>query len=220
MIDDPKQQINAVRRTLGDRTIESGAALVATISQVYPTDIDDLWEVVTRPERIVRWFAPVSGELKEGGHYQIEGNANGTITRCEKPRGYSATWEFGGQVSWIEVRLTPAGDGTRFELEHVAKAEFPNDFWDRYGPGATGVGWDLAMLGLARHLGDPSATLDPEVIATWHTTEEGRTFLRLAADRWAEVAAGYGVDPAAAKAQGDHTYAFYTGTEGGDPPAH
>jgi uncharacterized protein YndB with AHSA1/START domain len=217
---DAKQQINQVRRTLGDRTIEAGEALVATISQVYPTDIDDLWEVVTNPERIVRWFAPVSGELKEGGHYQVEGNANGTITRCDKPRGYAATWEFAGQVSWIEVRLTPDGDGTRFELEHVALAQFPSDFWDRYGPGATGVGWDLSLLGLSRHISDPAAVPDPEEIATWHTTEEGRTFLRLASDRWAEVAATYGVAEAEAKAQGDRTYAFYTGTEEGEAPAH
>lgn len=214
---DTTQQINNVRRALGDRTIDQGAALVATISQVYPTDVDDLWEVVTNPERIVRWFAPVSGEFKEGGHYQIEGNANGTITRCDRPRGYAATWEFGGQVSWIEVRLTPEGDGTRFELEHVAKAEFPSDFWDQFGPGATGVGWDLAMLGLARHIADPSSAPSPEEYANWHTTEDGRAFLRLASDRWAEVARGYGVDEATAKAQGDRVYAFYTGTEA---PSH
>ena len=57
---DVKEQINAVRRTLGERTLEAGAAKVLTISQVYDTGIDDLWEVVTDPERISRWFLPVS----------------------------------------------------------------------------------------------------------------------------------------------------------------
>jgi uncharacterized protein YndB with AHSA1/START domain len=211
---DANEHADQVRRTLGDRTIEAGEALVATISQVYPTDIDDLWDVVTNPERIVRWFAPVSGEFKEGGHYQIEGNASGTISRCDKPHGYAASWEFGGQVSWISVRLTPEGAGTRFVLEHVAPKQFPSDFWDRYGPGATGVGWDLSLLGLAWHVEDPAAVRDPEKIANWHNTAEGRAFLRAASDRWGEVAKRYGVDEAAAKAQADNTYAFYTGTEG------
>ena len=77
--------------------------------------------MVTNPERIRRWFLPVSGDLSEGGHYQLESNAGGTISHCEKPRGFAATWEYDEDVSWIEVRLTPEGDGrTRLELEHVA----------------------------------------------------------------------------------------------------
>jgi uncharacterized protein YndB with AHSA1/START domain len=75
---------------------------------------------VHEPERIPRWFLPVSGELRAGGRYQLEGNAGGTIERCDPPTGFSATWEFGGSVSWIEVRLTVTGNGgTRLELEHV-----------------------------------------------------------------------------------------------------
>jgi uncharacterized protein YndB with AHSA1/START domain len=118
---DVNQYINGVRRTVGDRTIEAGEARVSTISRIYPTDVDDLWEAVSSAERIGRWFLPISGELKEGGHYQLEGNASGTISRCDKPHGYSATWEYHDAVSWIEVRLTPEGDGTRFELEHVGQ---------------------------------------------------------------------------------------------------
>src|SRR5690348_15960946 len=91
---DVDTQISQVRRELGTRTLEAGEARVSTISQVYPTDIDDLWDVVTNAERIARWFMPVEGELKEGGHYQLIGNASGTITNCDKPRSYAATWEY------------------------------------------------------------------------------------------------------------------------------
>lgn len=209
---DVNQQINSVRRTLGGRTLEAGEARVSTISQVYDTGIDDLWEVVTSPARIARWFAPVTGELKEGGHYQIEGNAGGTVTGCDKPNGYTATWEYGGEVSWIEVRLTPAGGGTRFELEHVAHVKA--EFWDRYGPGATGIGWDLSLMGLYLHLRNPDAPRPSMAeMETWAKSAEGRDFIRRAADAWQSAAVAAGDDPAEAAASADRCFAFYTGAE-------
>jgi len=51
---DVQHQINAVRRTVGTRTIEAGEAHVVTISQVYDTDHADLWDAVTTIERIPR----------------------------------------------------------------------------------------------------------------------------------------------------------------------
>ncbi|WP_433797699.1 SRPBCC family protein [Actinoplanes sp. CA-252034] len=131
-----------------------------TISQAYDTDQADLWDVVTNPERIPRWFLPVSGDLRVGGSYQFEGNAGGTITKCERPHAVGATWEFGDQVSWVEVRLVPEGDGrTRFELEHVAHVA--DEHWEQYGPGAVGLGWEGAFWGLANHLDTPEATITP-----------------------------------------------------------
>ncbi len=207
---DATSHISTVRRALTGRTLEAGEAKVSTISQVYDTGLDELWEAVTTPERIARWFAPVSGELKEGGHYQIEGNASGTVTSCERPRSYAATWEFGGQTSWIEVRLTPEGDErTRFELEHVA--HMLDEFWDQYGPGATGVGWELGLFGLANHLSDPAAPLDPKAAEAWGLSPAGKAFIRTSADAWAAAAIEDGDDPAHAREAADRTFAFYTG---------
>ena len=207
---DERQQIASVRRTLGDRTIEADAARVSTISQVYDTGIEDLWDVVTSAERISRWFMPVTGELKEGGHYQITGNANGTVTRCEPPRGYAATWEYGGQVSWIEVRLTPeSATRTRFELEHVAQVD--DELWDRFGPGATGIGWDMTLWALVHHLEKPDAVPDPAEVAAWIASDGGKLFMRLSSDRWAEVAVANGDDPEVARARADRSYDTYTG---------
>jgi len=206
---DVKEQINAVRRTLGERTLEAGAAKVLTISQVYDTGIDDLWDTVTNPERIPRWFLPISGELRVGGRYQFEGNAGGTITSCDKPHSYAATWEFGDQVSWIEVRLSDAGAGrTRFELEHVAHVD---DRWGEFGPGAVGVGWDSGLLGLAGHLSDPAGALDPKDAMAWMVSDEGREFLRLSSDAWAEADIAGGTDPQQARTAAANTYAAYTG---------
>jgi uncharacterized protein YndB with AHSA1/START domain len=205
---DVTRQVGAVTRTVSTASLPEGEARVGTISQVYPTGIEDLWEAVTSAERIPRWFLPVSGELKLGGHYQLEGNAGGTITDCEPPHRYAATWEFADQVSWITVRLTPEGDGTRFELEHVAHVA--GEFWDQFGPTATGIGWEMGLLGLAGHLaGD--AGLTPEEGAAWAASAEGREFTARSSDGWCAAYVASGADPAVARGMADRTTAAYTG---------
>jgi uncharacterized protein YndB with AHSA1/START domain len=207
---DVRTQINSVRRTLGNRTLEAGEARVSTISQAYDTDLADLWDVVTTASRIERWFLPVTGELKEGGHYQLTGNAGGTITRCDKPHGFDATWEFGGMMSWIEVRLAAEpGGGSRFTLEHIGFV--PDEMWEQFGPGATGVGWDGGFYGLAGHLTDPAGALDPADAMAWMATDEGKLMLRLSGEAWVAADVACGTDPAVAAARGERTYAFYTG---------
>jgi uncharacterized protein YndB with AHSA1/START domain len=119
--------------------LEAGEARTVTISQTYTAAIEDVWDACTNAERIARWFLPVSGDLQLGGHYQLQGNAGGTIERCDPPKSFFATWEFGGQVSWIEVRLTPeAADETRLEIEHITRAG--DERWAQFGPAAVGVG--------------------------------------------------------------------------------
>ncbi|MFC7531089.1 SRPBCC family protein [Actinoplanes sp. GCM10030250] len=207
---DVKEQISSVRRKLGSRTLEAGEARELTISQAYETDLEDLWDVVTSAERIARWFLPVSGELREGGKYQLEGNAGGTVTSCEHPRAYAATWEFGGQISWIEVRLIEEGpDRTRFELTHIAHVD---DHWSEYGPAAVGIGWDMGLMGLALHVANPSAPRDNEAVAAWTVSDDGKTFMRLSSDAWADADIADGENPDAARTRSANTYAAYTGS--------
>ena len=40
-------------------------------SQKKPVENRDLWEALTSAERIPRWFAPVSGDLRLGGRFQV-----------------------------------------------------------------------------------------------------------------------------------------------------
>ncbi|MET8144991.1 SRPBCC family protein [Sphaerisporangium sp. NPDC005288] len=213
---DVNQQINAVRRQVGTRVLEAGEAVTVTIGQTYDTTVEDLWEACTDPERIARWFLPVSGDLRLHGRYQFEGNAGGVVERCDPPKGFSATWEFGGNVSWIEVRLTPEGDGrARFELEHIA---LPEDHWEQFGPGAVGIGWDMGLVGLALHLstGQP---VDLAAGAAWAASEEGKTFTALSSDRWADADIAAGTDEAKARAAAARTTAAYTGAPAPDAPA-
>jgi uncharacterized protein YndB with AHSA1/START domain len=209
---DVSHQINAVRRQVGSRTLDVGEARIMTIGRTYPAGIADVWSACTSPERIARWFLPVSGDLRPGGHYQLEGNAGGKIERCEPPTGFAATWEFGGSVSWIEVRLTAlAEDSTRLELDHITPA---GEHWEQFGPGAVGIGWDLALLGLALHL-TGGGLAGPQEKEGWLRSAEGQRFVVLSGEEWRAAHIAAGENEEVARASADRTIAAYTGT----PPA-
>src|SRR5688572_21516456 len=173
---DLSRHVGAVTRAVENRLHDGQPARAVIASRTYDTTVEDLWEALTSKARIPRWFLPVSGDLRLGGRYQFEGNAGGTITRCEPPRLVAATWEFGGATSWVTVTLSSNADfgGTHLELEHVAHG--PDEMWDQFGPGAGGVGWDLAILGLGQHL-DTGATVDPQQAMTWMASDEGKDFV-------------------------------------------
>ncbi|MGN6868848.1 MAG: SRPBCC family protein [Solirubrobacteraceae bacterium] len=205
---DGTEHIDAATRRVGSGTLPGGEAQTVTIDRTYDAPLTDVWDACTNPERIPRWFLPVSGELHEGGRYQVQGNAGGLIERCEPPRRFRATWEFGGQVSWIELRLSEAANGgTRLELVHIAHVD---DHWTRFGPGAVGVGWDLALLGLTRHL-RTGAAVDPEAGLAFPASEEGRRFIEASSRGWCEAAIAAGADGAEATAAAERTIAFFTG---------
>lgn len=203
-------RVSAVSRTLGRRVLKAGEARVLTIARSYPTSLEDLWQACTDPARIPRWFLPVSGDLRLGGRYQLQGNAGGTIEACDPPNSFAATWEFGGEISWIELRLTAEGpETTRFELEHVAHVD--DERWAQYGPGAVGLGWDLALLGLDWHLARGGAQIDQAEAQAWTTAPEGRAYLRASADAWRDADAADGGDAAGAAERAERTFRFYTG---------
>jgi uncharacterized protein YndB with AHSA1/START domain len=91
----------------------------------------------TTADRIGRWFMPVTGDLRLGGKYQLEGNAGGEILSCEPPRRLRVTWVMGeGAASEVEVRLSP-GDGAENVLEPAHTAVVDPASWTKYGPGAS-----------------------------------------------------------------------------------
>ena len=72
----------------------------------YPTGAADLWDALTSPTRIPRWFMPITGDLRVGGRYQLEGNAHGEVQECDPPRRFAITWGMGDETSWVVVSLT------------------------------------------------------------------------------------------------------------------
>jgi uncharacterized protein YndB with AHSA1/START domain len=204
---DPIASAGMVAREI--RTGERGGAVtkVLTARRAYRADRADVWDALTSPERLPRWFQPVSGDLRVGGHYQFEAQAGGTVERCDAPELLAVTWEFGGSVSWVQVRLSESGDGTVLELVHEAPVD--PKMWEQYGPGAVGIGWDGLLHSLGYHLTTAEA-LDPEEWERWMTSPMGVAYARLLGEAWGEAAVADGEDPVAAKAAVDAVVAFYT----------
>ena len=204
---DVAQHIGAVTREVATRTLDGKDARVVTASRTYSTTPDDLWNALTSAERLPRWFLPISGELRLGGRYQLQGNAGGEILVCEPPRHLKVTWEFGGATSWLELHVTRDGAGSRLTLEHTM---FPDDHWKQFGPGATGVGWDLALVGLTQHVAGSMA--DPNEGMAWMASDNGKAFIRKSSDAWGQAAIASGENAERANAAVSQTTLAYTGS--------
>jgi uncharacterized protein YndB with AHSA1/START domain len=201
-------ELTAVERHVSDGEVPAGPAKVVRLSRSYAAPIEDLWDALIDAERLSRWFLPVSGDLRLGGEFQFEGNAGGVVRECEPPRRVVVTWVVGpvepADTSLVEVRLAEFPGGTRFELEH--RAQMPPEMWDQYGPGAVGVGWDGALLGLALHVAGHELSLSP---AELENDPAMREFYRESAKGWGEAHRAAGADDAAVAATVSQTSDFY-----------
>jgi uncharacterized protein YndB with AHSA1/START domain len=199
--------LGAVERSVSYLDRDGQPCSAVTLARSYETTVEDLWDIVTNGERIPRWFLPISGDLKLGGRFQFEGNAGGTITACEPPSRLATTWEFAGDVSWVEAHVAADGaDRARLTLTHTARL---SPHWDQYGPGAAGVGWEGGLLGLALYLAHPNEPKldEPAFVAS----SDGRAFYTGSSEAWGQAAVASGTDPDAARAAARQTAAFYTG---------
>ncbi|MDQ3382901.1 MAG: SRPBCC family protein [Actinomycetota bacterium] len=207
---DVAQQIGAVTREVASGERDGAPVKTVVARQTYPSPIEEVWDALTNPERLPRWFLPVSGELTLGGRFQFEGNAGGTVLECEPTTLLLVTWEYGGEVSWVEVRLTAEGQSTTLRLEHTAPMDAER--WEEFGPGAIGVGWDSGLLGLALHLRG-AAPMELEAKMAWGGSEEGRAFMAASSQDWARAAIADGDGETPARAAASRTTAAYTGVE-------
>lgn len=201
--------IGAEFRRFEERDQDGRRVRVVIAERSYPTDRDDLWNALTDPDRIPRWFAPITGEFRLGGRYQIKGNAEGMITRCDSPEALDLTWEFGGGTSWVTVRLVSQDDSTHLTLEHIAPIDEMGEHWETYGPSAVGTGWDLSLAGLGIHIAT-GASIDHDEFEQWSTSADGRDFVQDSTAGWARAHGAAGANQATADAMAERTAKFYT----------
>lgn len=202
---DTESHFESVERTVALTEQGGEPVSVVTISRCYATTVEDLWDAVTNAERIARWFLPISGEIELGSRYQLEGNAGGVITACEPPSHFALTWEYGEDLSWVEVSISDGG-ASRLTLTHTARL---SEHWDEYGPGAVGVGWEMGLFGLAFHVEHPTEPKPDEV--EFATSPDGKAFIAASSAGWEQASVAAGTEPAAAQAAARRTTAFYTG---------
>jgi uncharacterized protein YndB with AHSA1/START domain len=195
-----------------------GGTRVVLLRRRYDAAIDDVWDAITDPDRLKRWFLPVSGDLRVGGRFQLEGNAGGEILRCQPPLLLAITWVYGDAPgSEVELRLAPAGDpdeaesvpagdpggATDLVLQHTVPSgpvELDGRRLDPVlndavtGIWGLGTGWEMGLVGLDAYLrGEMPGGVAAEAI------DEDAPDVQALADRmgaaWAAVVAASGTSP-------------------------
>lgn len=93
--------------------------------RILTTDVDDAWRIISDPQRIARWFAPVTVAAREWATYWDDGReyARGEILRCEPPQVIEVSWFASDDAepfteTILRVTLTPHDDGVLLVLEH------------------------------------------------------------------------------------------------------
>jgi uncharacterized protein YndB with AHSA1/START domain len=113
-------EILGVLRGDGDRR-------AVRFERTYETDRQDLWSALTDPARLLRWFAPVRGDLREGGQYEVVFDADdpsqgtsGQILECRPPSHLLISWLFSDEgESFVQFDLEDAGACTHLVFEHT-----------------------------------------------------------------------------------------------------
>lgn len=121
------------------------------VEDVYATDIEDLWQACTQPDRLARWIAEVSGDLYAGGTFHASLTSTwtgpGRIEICDQPHHLLLTMEPGtNEEAQIEAWLTAEGQMTRLVVEERG---LPLDRLHFYGSG-----WQAHLEDLGRSLTD------------------------------------------------------------------
>lgn len=105
-----------------------------TFDQAFRAPAAELWDAVTNPDRLERWFARVDGDLVERGHFTIHLDGDDVplchLIECSPGRQFAFEWPM-QQQTLVTVKVLPDGKHSRLELHHerLVPTSAP-----RYGP--------------------------------------------------------------------------------------
>lgn len=124
------------------------------IDDVYDTTIEDLWEAATTPQRLARWIAEVTGDLRVGGTIAATFTSSwagpGRIETCDRPHHLLVVMEPGtDDKSEIEAWLTHETETTTRLV--VEERGLPLDRLHIHG-----AGWQAHLDDLGRSLAGES----------------------------------------------------------------
>lgn len=120
------------------------------VEDVYDTDIHDLWEACTVPERLARWIAQVTGDCREGGTiravFTSTWSGSVRVDVCDAPHHLLLTSieADSDEESQIEAWLTVEGPRTRLVVEERGLPVGALHFY--------GAGWQAHLEDLGRSL--------------------------------------------------------------------
>ena len=144
------------------------------VEDVYDTDIDDLWDACTDPERLARWIAEVSGDLRVGGTIHASFTSTwtgpGRIEACDSPHHLLLTMEPStDDEAQIEVRDQGRGIPPD-KLEQIFERFQQIDASDSRSMGGTGLGLAICRSIITQHGGRIWASSTPGESTIFHFT--------------------------------------------------
>ena len=142
-------------RTLSTVRPEAGGAVVH-VEDVYDTSVADLWSAISEPDRLARWLAVVSGDLRVGGTLRMRFTSSwegtGEVLVCDAPHHLVvASREEDGSETVIEARISPEGERARLVVEERGLPTDASDY---------AAGWQV-------HLEDLGAALAGRETSDW-----------------------------------------------------
>lgn len=162
--------------TIQDRIIgtlgNAGGVGSLRLEDRFATTPEDLWEAITDPGRLARWYGEVSGDLRQGGEFAVHIAAagldgTGRVEECTPPHRLRVTTRETDESAAagngpapfdevVEATLTAAGDETLLVIEITG---LPLDKIAGYG-----AGWQMHVESLAAHIDGSDA---PDAGSRW-----------------------------------------------------
>ncbi len=140
-----------------------------TLTRHFDTDIHDLWEACTSPERLKRWIGELRGDPELAGRVELvmsppcDDIATLTIAECREPDRLRVVWSFPAEVDTeVRLMLRPVSSvETLLTLEHAGL--------DRSPAIGYGAGWEdfLARLDAVGGGADPATVDWPDLEAAF-----------------------------------------------------
>ncbi|HEY9408770.1 MAG TPA: SRPBCC family protein [Jiangellaceae bacterium] len=107
---------------------DEGGRYAVRFERRFRADPVALWSVITEPDQLRHWLAPVSGELREGGEFEVGfvegGRARGTIETCRPESRLELSWAMDGDPAGrLVVELEADDAGSRLVADHAGIVE-------------------------------------------------------------------------------------------------
>ena len=178
--------------------------------------LDDVWAALVKPEKIAHWLTPVSGKLAKGGAFRLGDLAEGSITVCEPKRRLGIDLIRGTARQMIDITFGEEGKGKSKQRSITVKitanlGDLPPGNWQKFGPAALGMGWELVAQALLEYLAAGQAAPRTGDITSFAASAEGRAFCTQSFSGWRDAAIAGGADTGIMACPAPSVLQIYTG---------